>query len=59
MNPQDLTMKDISEKRKVGDSTVTKSWIWHIGTFIDMPEQERDTFNKQGVSLLVFSKCTI
>jgi hypothetical protein len=60
MNPRDLTMKDVSEKRKVGDSAITESWIWRIGTFIDMPEQERDAFNEQGESLYyVFCKCTV
>jgi hypothetical protein len=35
-------MKDVSEKHKVGDGTITEGWIWRVGAMGSMSEEERD-----------------
>jgi hypothetical protein len=47
MMPEDLWIKDVSEKRKVRDGKITKGWIWHMGGQSDMSDEERDVFNEE------------
>jgi hypothetical protein len=47
MKPQDLWMKDVSDKHKVGDGMVTEGWIWRVGALGNMSEEERDTFSEE------------
>lgn len=49
MLPEDLWMKDVSEKRKVGDGKITEGWIWRVGGRSDMSDEERDAFNEEGM----------
>ena len=55
MMPKDLWMKDVSEKRKVGDGRITEGWIWRMGGRGDMSDEERDTFNEEGILQLLMS----
>ena len=47
MKPQDLWMKDVSEKYKVGDGTITEGWIWQVGTMGNKSEEEQDAFSEE------------
>jgi len=40
-------MKDVSEKHKVGDGTITEGWIWRVGAMGSMSEEERDAFSEE------------
>ena len=47
MKPQDLWMKDVSDKHKVGDGRITEGWIWRVGPMGNMSEEERDAFSEE------------
>jgi hypothetical protein len=47
MKPQDLWMKDVSEKREVGDGRITEGWIWWVGAWGNMSDEERDAFSEE------------
>jgi hypothetical protein len=46
MKPQDLWMRDVSNKHKVGDGMITEGWIWRVGAMENMSEEEQDAFSK-------------
>ena len=47
MKLQNLWMKDVSKKPKVGDGTITEGWIWQVGAMRNMSEEEQDAFSEE------------
>jgi len=40
-------MKDVSQKREVGDGRITEGWIWQVGARGNMSDEEQDAFTKE------------